>query len=290
MDLAGEELSERPSLDSDLDLDLDLFKPGETDLDFDLFPLFLGDLDLFLPGSGDFDQCLRDNERDLDRLADLGGERFLLAGDRERLLTGDRDLDRRREGGVLDLVRLRGLLDLERRLRLRTTMERDRVRLLLRFDLERERRDLGGGDLLRRDMDRLLERLPPARLAGDRVLERRTGRLDLEWERRVLVTERDRERLPTAPPRLGERVLERLVPPRGRDSDLRLLLGDRDREGDLRPLRLGDRETFLLGEWELLRLFGETDNELLRRLGDLDFLEGFDTFFLGVREREVDRD
>ncbi len=292
MDLAGEELSDRPSLDSDLDLDLDLFKPAETDLDFDLLPLFLGDLDLLLPGSGecDFDRCLRDNERDLERLPDLGGERFLLPEDRERLLTGDRDLDRRREGGVLDLVRLRGLLDLERRLRLRTTMERDRVRLLLRMDRERERRDLGGGDLLRRDMDRLLERLPPARLASDRDLERRTGRLDLEWERRVLVTERDRERLPTAPPRLGERVLERLVPPRGRDSDLRLLLGDRDREGDLRPPRLGDRDTFLLGEWELLRRLGETDKEVLRRLGDFDFFVGFETFFLGVREREVDRD
>lgn len=207
-------------------------------------------MDFFLPGSGecDFDRCLRDRERDLDRLADLGGERFLLAGDRERLLTGDRVLDRRRKGGVLDLVRLRGLLDLERRLRFRTTRERDRVRLLLRIDRERERRDLGGGDLLRRDKDRLLERLPPGRLAGDRVLERRTGRLDLEWERRVLVTDRDRERLPTAPPRLGERVLERLMPPRGRDSDLRPFLGDRDREGDLRPLRLGDRDTFLLGE------------------------------------------
>lgn len=102
--------------------------------------------------------------------------------------------------------------------------------------------------------------------------------------------ERDRERLPTAPPRLGERVLERLLPPRGRDSDLRLLLGDRDREGDLRPPRLGDRDTFLLGEWELLRRFGETDNEVLRRLGDLDFFDAFGTFFLGVGEREVDRD
>lgn len=279
MDLAGEELSDLSSLDSDLDLDLDLFKPAETDLDFDLLPLFLGDLDLLLTGSGecDFDRCLRDKERDLERLPDLGGERFLLAGERERLLTGDRDL-----------LRFRGLLDLERRLRLRTTTERDRVRLLLRIDRERERRDLGGGDLLRRDKDRLLERLPPARLAGDLDLERRTGRLVLELERRFLVTDRDLERLLTAPPRLGERALECLVPPRERDSDLRLLLGDRDREGDLRPLRLGDRDTLLLGEWELLRRFGETDNELLRRFGD--FLGDFDTFFLGVREREVDRE
>lgn len=104
------------------------------------------------------------------------------------------------------------------------------------------------------------------------------------------MTERDRERLPAAPLRLGERVLERLVPPRGRDSDLRLLLGDRDREGDLRPPRLGDRDAFLLGERELLRRFGDADNELLRRFGDLDFFGGFDTFFLGVGEREVDRD
>lgn len=78
------------------------------------------------------------------------------------------------------MVRLRGVLDLERRLRFRTTTERDRVRLLLRIDRERERRDLGGGDLLRRDADRLLERLPPARLASERDLERRTVRLDLE--------------------------------------------------------------------------------------------------------------
>lgn len=290
VDLAGEELSDRPSLDSDLDLDLDLFKPAETDLDLDLLLLFLGDLDLLFPGSGecDFDRCLRDNERDLERFPDLGGDRFLLAGDRERLLTGDLDLDRRREGGVLDFVRLRGLLDLERRLRLRITIDRDLVRLLLRIDRERERRDLGGGDLLRRDRDRLLERLPPVRLAGDRDRERRRGRLDLELERRVLVTDRDRERLPIAPPRLGERVLERLVPPRERDSDLRLLLGDREREGDLRPPRLGDLESFLLGERELFRRFGDTDKELLRRLGDLDFLGDFNTFFLGVREREVD--
>lgn len=156
-------------------------------------------------GSGecDFDLCLRDNERDLDLLPDLSGERFLLAGDRDRLLTGVLDLDRRLEGGVLDLVLLRGLLVLERRLRLRTTMERDRVRLLLRNDRERERLDLGG-DLLRRDRDRLLERLLPVRLAGDRDLDRRAGRLDLERERRDLVLDRDCERLPTAPPRLGE--------------------------------------------------------------------------------------
>lgn len=239
VDLAGEELSDLSSLDSDLDLDLDLFKPAETDLDFDLLPLFLGDLDLLLTGIGvcDFDRCLRDNERDLERLPDLGGDRFLLAGERERLLTGERDL-----------LRFREVLDLERRLRLRTTTDRDRVRLLLRTDRERERRDLGGGDLLRRDKDRLLERLPPARLAGDLDLERRTGRLVLELERRFLVMDRDLERLLTAPPRLGERALECLVPPRDRDSDLRLLLGDRDREGDLRPPRLGDRETLFLGE------------------------------------------
>lgn len=247
MDLAGDELSESPPLDSDLDL-----QSADSDLDFDLLPLFLGVLDLLLLGGGecDFNRCLRDNERDLERLLDRGGERFLLAGERERLLTGDRDLDRRLEGGVLDFVRLRGLLDLERRLRLSTTIERDRVRLLLRTDRDLERRDLGSGDRLRRDKDRLLERLPPVRLAGDRDLERPKGRLDLEWERRGLVIERDSERLPTPPPRRGERVLECRVPPRERDFDLRLLLGDRDRDGDLRLSRLGDRDIFLFGDGE----------------------------------------
>lgn len=145
MDLAEDELSDLPSLDTDLDLDLDLFASFDKDLDFDLLELFLGDLDLLLP------DCR--SERDFERLADLGEARFLLAGDRERLRTGDRDLDRRREGGVLDLVRLRTLRDLERRLRLDFTMERDRDRLLLRTERDRERRDLGGGDLLRLDKD-----------------------------------------------------------------------------------------------------------------------------------------
>lgn len=98
--------------------------------------------------------------------------------------------------------------------------------------------------------------------------------------------ERDNERRPTAPLRLGDRVLERLLPPRERDFDRRRLLGDRDREGDRRPPRLGDRDTF----GELLRRFGETDTEPFRRLGDLDLLGDFDAFFIGVTEREVDRD
>lgn len=53
MDLAGEVLLDFASLDADLDLDGDLFKPAETDLDFDRLPLFLGDLDLLLPGTGE---------------------------------------------------------------------------------------------------------------------------------------------------------------------------------------------------------------------------------------------
>lgn len=251
---------------------------GETDLDFDLRPIFLGDLDFFLLGCGerDFERCLRVKERDLERLLDLSGDRFRFAGDRERLRTGDRVFDRLREGGVLDLVLLRGLLVLERRLRLCMTSDRDRVRLLLRTDRERDRRDLGGGDLLRRDTDRLLERLPPPRLPSDRDLERRAGRRDLDRDRRFLV--REPERRLAAPDLLGDRVLERLVPPRDRDSDLRLLLGDRDRERDLRE-RFGDRDTFLLGDGELLRLKGDFDF-----FGDLDF------FFFGVKERDADRD
>lgn len=123
MDLAEDELSDLPLLDSDRDLDLDFFKPRETDLDFDLLRLLLGDFDFLLLGRGD--RCLRDKERDFERLPDLGGERYLRPGDRERLLTGERDLDRRRDGGLLDLVRLRGLLDLDRRLRLTTAVDRE---------------------------------------------------------------------------------------------------------------------------------------------------------------------
>lgn len=278
MDPTLEELPERLSLDTDLDLDLDLFST-ETDIDLDLLVFFSGDLDPVLPGcgEGDLDRPRRDKEREVDRLPDRSGERFFLTGVRERLLAGDRDVDRLRVGGV----RLRGLLD--RRLRFRTTTDLDRVRLALRPDRDRERRDLGGGDLLRRDWDKLLERLPPARLDTDRDLDRR--------ERRVLVTERDLERdcerLPAAPLRLGERVLERLIPPRERETDLfRLFLGDQ--EGDLRLLRFGDLDTFLLGE--ILVLFGDTDKGLFHLFGDLDFFRGFDTFFLGVGECEVDRD
>lgn len=102
--------------------------------------------------------------------------------------------------------------------------------------------------------------------------------------------ERDNERRPPPPPRLGDRVLERLLPPRERDFDFRRLLGDLEREGDRRPPRLGDRDTFLLVEGELRRRFGETDLELLRRLGDFDLLRDFDPFFIGVTEREVDLD
>lgn len=264
-----------------MDLDLASLFSTEADLDLDLLLVFWGDLDLVLPSRGerDLDRRRRDTERERERLADLTRERFFLAGVRERLLSGERDADRLRAGGL----RLRGLLDLDRRLRLRTTMDRDRVRLALRPDRDRERRDLWGGVLLRRRCDRLLERLPPARLDPDRDLER--------LERRVLAAERDlereRERLPAAPLRFGERLLERLIPLRERDADLlRLLLGDQ--EGDLRLLRLGDLDDLRLGE--ILFLFGETDKGLRLLFGDLDFLRGFDAFFLGVGEREVERD
>lgn len=280
VDLTLEELLERRSPDTDLDFDLALFST-EADFDLDLLLFFGGDLDLVLPGRGecDLDRPRRDTERELERLTDLTGERFFLTGVRERLLAGDRDVDRLRAGEL----RLRGVLDLERRLRLRITIDLDRVRLALRPDRDRERRDLGGGDLLRRLWDTLLERLPLARLEPDRDLDR--------LERRVLVgerdLERDRERLLAAPLRLGERVLERLIPPRERDPDLlRLFRGDQ--EGDLRLLCFGDLDDFLLGED--LFLFGETDRGLFHLLGDLDFLRGFDTFFLGVGEREVERE
>lgn len=67
MDLAGELLLDCASLD----------------LDLDLFPLFLGVLDFLLGGADD---------RDFDRCP-LMGLRFLLPGDRDRLLAGDLDLD-----------------------------------------------------------------------------------------------------------------------------------------------------------------------------------------------------
>lgn len=246
VDLAGELVLDCASLD--------------LDLDFDRFPLFLGVLDLLRASGGerDFDRCL------------LTGLRFLLPGDRERLLAGDLDFVRLR--GDLDL---RALLDLVRRLRFPT--ERDLDLLALYVDLERDLRDLGGGDLRCLDPDRLLDRLPPARLTGEHVLDLRTPRLDRDCDLRSLVTERDRERL-LAAPRLGVRLLDFLPLPRDLDLDLRLLFGDP--EGDLRLLRLGDLDCFLMGDGENLRCFGDTD--LLLDLG------GLETFFLGVTEREGD--
>lgn len=69
----------------------------DLDLDLEIFLVFLGVLDLLLARGGerDFVRCL------------LTGLLFLLAGDRDRLLTGDRDFDRLRGD-------LRRLLDLER--------------------------------------------------------------------------------------------------------------------------------------------------------------------------------
>lgn len=83
VDRAGELAFDCKSLDFDLDLERFLF--------------FLGVLDLLLVGGGDWDfvLCL------------LAGLRFLLPGDRDRLLAGDLDFDRLRGD-------LRALLDLER--------------------------------------------------------------------------------------------------------------------------------------------------------------------------------
>lgn len=58
----------------------------------------------------------------------------------------------------------------------------------------------------------------------------------------------------------------------------------------MRPPRFGDLDGFLLGDGEPRRRFGEADIDLLRCLGDLDFFSGFETFFLGVGEREEERD
>lgn len=277
-------------------------------------------MDLFLIDTGErvFDRRRRDTERDLERFLDLGGVQRFLGGERDRLLAGDLDFDRRRGGGDLDfdrrrgggdldfdrrrgrgdldfdrrrgggdldLVRLREFLDLERRLRLR---ERERDLLVLRVERDRDRRDLAGGDFLRRDTEGLLERLPLARLAGDLDLDRRSCRLDLEVERLAL-TERDLERLLAAPPRRGDLLREPLVPPRDRDLDLRFLPGDLDTDRDLRPLRFGDLEDFLLLLRGLLWRFGETDIDSLRRLGLLDFLGDFDAFFLGEGELDFVR-
>lgn len=73
-------------------------------------------------------------------------------------------------------------------------------------------------------MDRLLERLPTVRLAGERVLDRRPPRLDRERDFRSLA-ERDLERL-TAAPRRGVRLRDLFVLPLDLDLDLWLLFGD----------------------------------------------------------------
>lgn len=97
-------------------------------------------------------------------------------------------------------------------------MERDRDLRLLRTDRERDLLDFGGGDLRCRDKDRLLERLPPVRLAGVRVLDLRPPRLDLERDFRSFA-ERDLERL-AAVPRLGVRLRDLFVLPLDLDLDL----------------------------------------------------------------------
>lgn len=109
------------------------------------------------------------------------------------------------------------------------------------------------------------------RLAGERVLDLRPPRLDLERDFRSFA-DRDRERLPAAP-RRGVRLRDRFVLPLDLDLDLWLLFGDCDMD-----LRFG----FFLGEGELLRRLGDTEARL--DLGDLV------TFFLGVMERELERD
>lgn len=131
--------------------------------------------------------------------------------------------------------------------------------------------DFGGGDLRCRDAEGLLERLPPVRLAGERVLDLRPPRLDLERDFRCLV-EREPERRPAAPLR-GVRLRDLFVLPLDLDLDLWFLLGDSEAD-----LRFG----FFLGDGELLCRLGDT--EVLFNLGDLD------TFFLGVMERELERD
>lgn len=108
------------------------------------------------------------------------------------------------------------------------------------------------------------------RLAGDRVLDLRPPRLDLERDFRCLV-EREPERRPAAPLR-GVRLRDLFVLPLDLDLDLWFLLGDREAD-----LRFG----FFLGEGELLCRLGDT--EILFNLGDLDT-------FLGVMERELERD
>lgn len=150
-------------------------------------------------------------------------------------------------------------------------MERDRDLRLLRTDRERDLLDLGSGDLRCRDMDRLLERLPPMRLGGERVLDLRPPRLDLERDFRSFA-ERDLERL-AAVARLGVRLRDLFVLPLDLDLDLWRLFGDNETD-----LRFG----FFLGDGELLRRLGDTEVRL--DLGD------FNTFFLGVMDRELERD
>lgn len=96
-------------------------------------------------------------------------------------------------------------------------MERDLDLLPLRADRERDLLNFASGDLRCREVERLLERLP-MRLTGDRVLDLRPKRLDLDRDFRSLV-ERDRERLAAAP-RRGVRLRDRFVLPLDLDLDL----------------------------------------------------------------------
>lgn len=96
-------------------------------------------------------------------------------------------------------------------------MERDLDLLPLRTDRERDLLNFAIGDLRCREVDRLLERLA-MRLTGDRVLDLRPRRLDLDRDFRSLV-ERDRDRLAAAP-RRGVRLRDLFVLPLDLDLDL----------------------------------------------------------------------
>lgn len=204
-----------------------VFERRETDRDFEFLFCF-GDLDCELVLRGDFDLLWR-TAGDLDfECLERRGEGDLLF----RLGVLDLDLFLRTD---LDLDRLFLFIrDLDL---LRITTDRERVRLILLTDLDLLARDTGV--LLReRDRDRLPLRTDLERDFEPRVFLRESDRFDLDRDRRSLTADLDLVRRP----RRRDLDLDLLALVRDLESDRCLLFPEWDLDFRLVPLTDLDRD------------------------------------------------